>query len=202
MPTHLSNHFRQQRLVLGLRPGQVARLLGYKSLVGAANKIIQFEETGDIDYRLFKQLAAVLFVDKGTIQCLMKKDRRDLVRQWHQWANQPITPHVVAEVLLGHYMIHDFPEDIMTPEQMETHVAELACELHERMWLVFSRKLTVLFDEGGHKRAVQEAAPGEPTEPYRLLLSGKASSFFTSDGEDVDFRSMRCPQKRGPRARR
>ncbi len=59
MATTLSTYFRQQRFHLGLRPGDVARLMGYKSIVGTANKIVLFEERGDIRTDLFRKLAAV-----------------------------------------------------------------------------------------------------------------------------------------------
>jgi len=202
MSTNLSNHFRQQRIVLGLRPGQVARLLGYRSVVGAANKIIRFEQTGDVDSRFFRQLAVVLGVERATILRLMEKDRRELVQRWTQWARQPIKPHIIAEIVPGHYMKHDFPENVVTANQMETHASELASDLHQRIWLIFSRKVSVYFDAGGHKRAVQEAAPGEPAEPFRLLSQRKVRSFFDPDGNDIDVRSLRWPAKRGPRVGR
>jgi hypothetical protein len=199
LATNLSAYFRQRRLVLGLRPGQVARLLGYKSLVGAANKIIRFEQTGDIHSRFFRQLAALLDVDKATIKSLVEKDRRDFLQRWSEWANQPVRPHLIAEIVPGYYMIHYFSEGVTTPEEMENHAAGLAQELRQKMWLVFSRKLSVYFNEGGRKRAVQEAAPGEPTESYRLLQQSKRWSIFTIDGDDIDIRSMRWPEKRGLR---
>ncbi len=199
MATNLSNHFRLQRVALGLRPGQVARPLGYKSLVGAANKVVRFEQAGDINSHFFRQLAAVLKVDKPTILRLMEQDRREFLARWSEWANQPIRPHLIAEMVPGCYMVHDFPEDVTTPAEMERHAAQLAKELLQKIWLVYSRKLAVYFDEGGHKRGVQEAAPGEPTEPYRLLQQSKRWSIFTTDGDDIDIRSIRWPQRHGPR---
>ena len=65
MATNLSNYFREQRIQRGLRPGQVARLMGYKSVVGAANKIILFEERGDIQTELFRKLAVALEIDEA-----------------------------------------------------------------------------------------------------------------------------------------
>jgi len=199
MATNLSNHFWQQRIALGLRPGQVAQLLGYRSLVGAANKIVRFEQTGDIESRFFRQLAAALGVHKATIQRLVEEDRREFVQRWNEWANQPVRPHLIAEMLPGYYMAHYFPEGVTTPYEMEKHAAGLAEEFHQKTWLVFSRKLTVYFDEGGHRRAIQEAAPGEPTQPFRLLQRSERRSIFTTDGDDIDIRSMRWPHKRGPR---
>ncbi len=52
---------------------------------------------------------------------------------------------------------------------MQAHVSELAAELHQDFWLIVSRKLAIYFNEGGKRRAVQEAAPGQPLEPYRLI---------------------------------
>lgn len=202
LATNLSTYFRQRRLVLGLRPGQVARILGYRSVVGAANKIVRFEQTGDIDARFFRKFAMVLKVDRATILRLAEQDRREFLARWSAWANQSISPHLIAEMVPGYYMVHFFPDDVTRPEEMEKHAAQLAKNLHQRIWLVFSRKLSVCFDEGGHKRTVQEAAPGEPTEPYRLIRRSKRWSIFTSDGDDIDIRSLRWPQKRGPRAGR
>jgi hypothetical protein len=176
--------------------------LGYKSIVGAANKIVRFEQTGDIHFRFFRQLAAVLGVDKATIKRLVEKDRREFTQRWSEWANKSIKPHLIAEIVPGYYMVHRFPEGITTPDAMEEYAAGLAQELRQKIWLVFSRKLAIYFDEGGHKRAVQEAAPGQPTQPYRLLQQGRRWSVFTTDGDDIDIRLMRCPQKRGPRVGR
>ncbi len=198
MATNLSNHFRRQRIALRMRPGQVARLLGYRSVVGAANKIVRFEETGDIDRRLFQKLAAVLFIDKATIKRLMEKDRRELVQRWHEWANQRIRPHLIEEVAPGIYMVHCLPEDVTTPDQMENYAADLAGTVRQPIWLIFSRKLAVYFDHGGRKRAVHEAAPGEPTEPYRRFRQGRPNCLFNGDGDDIDVRSIRWPQRHGP----
>jgi hypothetical protein len=203
MATNLSSHFRQRRLELAFRPGQIAKILGYTSLVGAANKIVRFEETGDIEYRFFKKLAAVLGIERATILRLMEQDRRELVARWTEWANQPIAPHLIARLLPGYFMAHPIPEELTTLDEMEAHASELAADLHQKIWLVVSRKLAVYFNEDGRKRAVQEAAPGRPLEPYRLLReSGKRFISTSDDGDDVDLRSIRWPEFRGPRAGR
>ena len=107
----------------------------------ATNKIVRFEETGDIDHRLFRKLAAVLFVDRATIKRLMEKDRREFVQRWHEWANRRIRPHLIEEVAPGLYMVHCFPEDVTTSEQMESYASDLAGTVRQPIWLIFSRKL-------------------------------------------------------------
>ena len=185
---------------MNLRPGQIAKILGYTSLVGAANKIIRFEESGDVDYRFFKRLAGVLGIERATIAGLMEEDRRDLVAQWTEWAKQPITPHLIARLLSGYFMAHSIPQELTTLDEMESHASELAADLHQKIWLILSRRLAIYFNQGGRKRAIHEAAPGQPLEPYRLLReSGKRFISTSDDGDDVDLRSLWWPEMRGPR---
>jgi hypothetical protein len=144
----------------------------------------------------------VLGVDRATIKGLIEKDRRELVARWTEWANQPITPHLIARLLPGYFMSHPIPEDLTTLDEMERHASELASDLHQEIWLVVNRKLAIYFNEGGIKRAIQEAAPGQPLEPYRLLRESGKRFISASDGDDVDLRSMRWPEMHGPRVGR
>jgi hypothetical protein len=202
MATNLSSHFRQQRLSRNLRPGQVAAILGYKSLVGAANQIVRFEETGDVNLGFFKRLVALFGVERATILRLMEQDRRELLVRWSEWANQRITPHLIARLIPNYFMLHPISEDLTTLDEMERHASELASELHQKIWLVVSRKLAIYYNEGGIKRAVQEASPDRPIEPYRLLKESSRRFFSVCDGEDIDLRSIRWPEMRGPRVAR
>jgi hypothetical protein len=202
MATNLSSHFRQQRLSQNLRPGRLAAILGYKNIVGAANNIVRFEETGDVDRRFFKKLATLLGVERPTILRLMEQDRRELLVRWTEWANQRITPHLIACLIPNYFVLHPIPEELTTLNEMERHASELASELHQKIWLVVSRKLAVYFNESGIKRSVQEASPDRPIEPYRLLRESSRRFFCVCDGEDIDLRSIRWPEMRGPRVGR
>ena len=122
-----------------------------------------------------RSLSPVLGIERAAILRLMEQDRRDnVVARWTEWANQPITPHLIARLLPGYFMAHRIPEELTTLDEMEDHASELAADLHQKIWLVVSRRLAIYFNEGGRKKAVQEASPGWPLEPYRLLReSGK-----------------------------
>ena len=82
--TILSRYFKTRRLDLGLRPGAVARQMGYRSIVGAANKICQFEQTGNIHAELFAKLAEVLDIDTPTIERLVESDQRATFKSWSE----------------------------------------------------------------------------------------------------------------------
>ena len=109
MATHLSRYFRQRRLDLGLRHGDVARRMGYVSIAGAANKIIRFEETGDILAELFTKLAVALGIDRPTIDRLIDEDRRQFVKQWNEWANVPVEPKITFRPIPGVFCGYRIP---------------------------------------------------------------------------------------------
>jgi len=195
MATRLSTYFRQRRLQLGLRPGDVARLMGYRSIFGTANKIVTFEEKGDIRAEVLKKLAVALDIDETTIQRLIEQDHREFVQRWNDWADEPITPHLVVRVIPGAYFEEGIAEGVRTPEAMEEYAADYAKRMHKKVWLVLSRRRTVHFDEDGLKKHVQEAVPGQCNSPYMCLGGSKRKFVFTSS---MEMRPLNEPEQHGP----
>jgi len=161
MATNLSSYFPRTPLALGLRPGDVVRRMGYKSIAGTANKIIRFEETGDVLADLFTKLAIALGIGQPTIDGLVEEDRRKYLQEWNAWANEPVEPKIIFRAIPGVFLGHPIPEDLKTPEEMEQYAADFAKRTHAKTWLVLSRRLRIYFTEDGTKREVQEAAPGQ-----------------------------------------
>ena len=175
----LSRHFKNRRLDLGLRPGDVARLMGYRSIVGAANKICQFEQNGNIHADLFAKLAEVLDIDTPTMERLIEEDRRATFEAWNEWANVPIRPHLVIKLIPGIFGTNEIPDAILGDQQaMERFASGLARRAEKRIWLVLSRRLSIVFDELGHRVRVEEAAPGEPNGPYMRLKGSRKTFLF------------------------
>ncbi len=148
MTTNLSRFFQQRRLALGLRPGEVARRMGYKSLAGACNKIIYFEERGEIPATLLVKLAAVLGIDQSTIQELMEQDHRQFLEEWNRWADQPIEPYVVIRAIPGFMISKDIPPELTTHEEMEHFAADIAERFTKKVWLVLSRRTSIYNSAG------------------------------------------------------
>lgn len=194
MATILSNYFRQRRLALGLRYGEVARRMGYKSIVGTANKIVMFEQRGDILAAVFNKLAAVLGIDDATIQRLTEEDRRHYLVEWTTWANVPVEPEIVFRAIPGVFAGHPIPEHLKTTEEMEQYAQAFATKYHKKTWLVLSRKLRVYFDEDGTK-SVQESAPGECNGPYMRLGTSRKKFLF---GGSQGITPITEPQKHEP----
>ena len=165
MSTHLSRFFRERRIELGLRYGDVARRMGYRSLHGACNKLIYFEERGDIPVALFRKLAVALGIDDQKIKGLVSTDRREYLAQWTAWANEPVKPEIVFRAIPGVFAGHPIPEHLTTTEEMEAYTQEFAKKYHKKTWLVISRRLRIYFDEDGSRRGAQEAALARSMDP-------------------------------------
>jgi len=196
MATNLSAYFRQRRIDLGLRPGDVARRMGYTSLAGACNKLIMFEDRGDIHADLFVKLAAVLGVDQATIDTLIAEDRKQFLEAWEAWSNEPIEPEIIFRAIPGVFAGHQLPKHLKTTEEMEAYARDFAVKYHKKTWLVLSNKLRVYFNEEG-KRSVQEAAPGECNGPW-MRLGRSRKKFLLGGSSGMEPRMVNEPERRGP----
>ena len=105
-------------------------------------------------------------MDEATIHRLMEEDRRDLVRRWNEWANQPITPHLIVCLVPGFFLGQHIPEGVATPQEMEKYASRLAESTGNTVWLILSRRLSIRFDEDGSRRAVSEAARPSPVNHF------------------------------------
>jgi hypothetical protein len=179
MSTRLSKHFKNRRLDLGLRPGEIAKQMGYQSIVGAANKICRFEISGYISPELLAKLATVLDIDRATIDRLFEEERRANLEAWNEWANVPIRPHVVIKLIPCVFATNEIPDDLLGDrEAMEQFAADLARRARKRVWLVLSRRLSIMFDEQGQRFQRKEASSERANVPHtRLKNSGKEFIF-------------------------
>jgi len=182
--TRLSSHFRERRLELGLRPGHVARLLGFKSLVGCANQIIRFEERGEIRWDLFVRLAKVLGIHGETVERLMDQDRRENLEEWSKRANEPFRPFLLIKYLTGVSAELDLPDEALNnQESMEAFASSLAELRGKAVALVLSHRISVFFGDDGKKLCTHEAAPGDPPGAA-MRLSGSTKLFRFNAGAD------------------
>ncbi len=175
MSTNLSRFFEQARLARGLKPGQLAQLIG-KNVSKIGNSIRTFELTGDISKELFGKLVAFFEIDAETIERLVEQDRREFFEKWLAWVNDPITPHLVVRIIAAIYTSKAVPPEITTMEKAETWAAAVAKESRRKCCLVWSRRISIWFDERGDLVGRSEAMPGEPNVPW-MRIGGKTFNF-------------------------
>jgi len=166
MSTRLSRYFEKRRRALGLKPGQLAILAGCPNPIKAGNVIRTFELTGKISQELFEKLIAVLEIDLGKVDQLVERDRRDYFDRWFQWVNEPIEPYVVQRLMPAVYRRLPLPEGIESLEEAEEWVSGCAREFRTKCCLVWSRRLSVWFDEKGNLETKTEAEPGKSNAPW------------------------------------
>jgi hypothetical protein len=196
MATRLSAYFRKRRLDLGLRPGEVARRIGYKSIVGCANKLCQFELTGSIRGDLLLKIAAVLEIDTPTIERLIEEDRREHFEAWTEWANQPIRPYLVIKAIPGVFCTNQLPDKIIgDQEAMEKHASDLAKRWTKMVFLILSRRISVIFGEDGNKRGINEASPDQPNGPYMRLKGSNRPFLLTGDSGRIGVQPLNQPTR-------
>ncbi len=163
--SHLSNLFRRRRMERGLRPGQLARLLGYKNITKGANRIQSFENGGKARPDLLGNLAKALEISPEEIQGAIVEDYRN----WLAWADEPIRPHVVVRLLAAVYQRVELPDEALDPEAAEAFAARLARERRMRTWLVLSRRASIQFDKAGRRLGRMEATPEMSCEPHAVI---------------------------------
>jgi hypothetical protein len=184
MTTHLADHFRNKRLALGLRLGDLALHLGYKgsgrSRVHGCNRLNRFEETGRITETLLGKVAEALDIPNAKIDELREEDLRERAR----WLNEPIRPHMVVRLMAAVYSPVALPDGIESVEDAERYASEFARERRVQVCLVLSRRISVYFDADGSRGLVTEAVPGdEPNHPYMVVGGKKCLMTFEGFGK-------------------
>jgi hypothetical protein len=106
--SHLSRYFAALRQERGLRPGQLAALLGASDPARAGHVIRSFELSGAISTPWLERLSGSLQPDLAELERCRQLDQRDAEReemeqrqQWELWADQPIQPVLTVRYVPG-----------------------------------------------------------------------------------------------------
>ncbi len=178
MSTHLSRYFEQLRLGRGLKPGQLAKLTACTNPSKIGGRIRQFEETGYISRELLIKLMIALEVDKALVDDLIATDRREYYERWLSWVDTPIRPYFVVRIIAAIYNSMRLPVGL-TQEEAEEYTSTFAAKHRHKCCLVWSRRLSVWFDEMGVVYDRTEATPGVINTHYNWI--GSKSTLFAGN---------------------
>ncbi len=198
MATNLSTYCRQRRLQLGLRPGNVARRMGYVSIAGAANKIVLFEERGDIRSDLFNKLKTALEIQDDMVQGLIQEDQRQFLEEWWKWASKPVPWLVCRKDLPSFVPPWLVPNEITTEEGAEVWASQFATEHNATVDLHLSRRIIVSFNREGQVLGRHEASAGEILLPYLRLSGGSTKFHFAVGADTLSVETVDAPEQHGP----
>jgi transcriptional regulator with XRE-family HTH domain len=182
---HLGGYFKEQRDKRGLSLGQLARLLGYRNTSKGANRISRFERQGAVTADLLLRLADALGIDLGTIEGLLEQDRQERLRDWEEWANEPVPMRLIVRYAAAAYGKVALPGAVTTPEQAERYACAYAREHGRRVCLALSRRLSVWINEDGRVEARTEATPDTSNVPSMRLKGGGEKFLLNFGGRPV-----------------
>lgn len=169
MRSLLADHFKRCRKARRLSLGQLAALLGYRSITKGMNRVKWFEDGGKVHPDLLIKLVQVLEVDPATVNQLIEEDRRQFLDAWNRWADEPIQPCVVVRLIPAICQHREIPAEVKTLDQMEQFASEIARNEHKRACLVVSRRLTIWFNEKGQLIGRTSAEPNAANMPYSQI---------------------------------
>ena len=175
MRSQLADHFRQQRKERGLSLAELARHLGYKNPTKGCNKIQKFEQRGEVHTDFLRKLADSLGIDAATVVSLIEQDRREFCKVWNEWADVPISPHLVVRLIPAVYKSEPLPGSVTTLEEAEAFAAETARQWNRRACLTWSRRLSVWFGSEGNVEGRTGSVLGEANVPTMRLTGGRRS---------------------------
>jgi len=196
MSTNLSRFFRNRRAELGLKPGDVARRMGYTSVVGGANKVVVFEQKGYIRSQIFPKLVAALGIDQETVTRLIEQDQREYIQAWWEWSAQPIDWVVHRRDVPFFVPPWAVPEDITTEADAEAWAVQFAVEHHAPVVLYLSRRVSVWINKEGRVESHHEASPGEEPLPYMQLKGGRRKFHIVAGPQGLEFQSVDLPPEK------
>jgi transcriptional regulator with XRE-family HTH domain len=177
MSTHLSQHFFEKRIAIGLKPSQLARLAGCSNVLKNGNRIRQWELGGKISLELLMKIASVLEIEQHIIEKLAEQDRQEFIEAWLKWVDEPIQPRLVVRLMAAIYSSRPVPENTNTMEEAEKWASSIAKQQKMRCCLVWSRRISCWFDENGVLEGRTKAEPGKSIVPWMQIGNKK----FTFD---------------------
>jgi transcriptional regulator with XRE-family HTH domain len=151
---HLATYFRQRRLEMGWSVAEVVRRLGYKNISKGMRRVAAFEQAGYIDSALLTKLAAVLEIDRKTLNRLAYQD----YRYWFAVVNPPITPCVFRRILFGGGVVY-LPSELKTHEAREQFAADFARRCNTDVCLMISPRVKIWFAHDGSLLEIVEEVP-------------------------------------------
>jgi hypothetical protein len=163
----------------------------YRNINKGANRILKFEQRGDVYQDLLSKLAQALNVAPEMIE----EDRRNFFREWTAWANQPIRPYLVVRLLAAVYLREQLPDGTTSPEQAEAFASARVRHWNRCCCLVLSRRYSIWIDEAGEVYERTEAVPGAPNVPSMRLSGSRREFILRSISGGLALGVVRWPKK-------
>lgn len=146
-----------QRKKLGLRPGQVAALLGATNISRVGSLIGRFEVGEPITDQWLEKLINALKPDPEELRRCLELDQEEAEQQlaadrcvWEAWADEPIDPYLWLRYMPAVYGVREVPKAFCNSrEQAEGWASRELRRFHAKGYLQWTRRERTWFAEGG-----------------------------------------------------
>jgi hypothetical protein len=209
--SHLSRHLAALRQQRGLRPGQLAALLGASNVSKVGSMIRSFELGEPISDHWLQKLVAKLQPDPTELHHCLEQDQAEAAEQherdriaWELWADQPIEPFLTIRYMPAVYGVREVPQAFCTPRESEEDrewarqraedwaAAELK-RFRAKGFLNWSRRERTWFDQYGVNPERQQVSFEDRHTGAWMQLSGSQQKVLL--GTDGGFTPL--PQSPG-----
>ncbi|MCP9808713.1 hypothetical protein KBY58_04620 [Cyanobium sp. HWJ4-Hawea] len=165
--SHLSRLLESLRLERGLRPGQLASILGASNSFKVGSLIRSFELGGPITTHWLEKLVVELQPNPSDLARCLELDQQEAELQleqdrlaWESWADEPIEPFLTIRYMPAVYGVREVPKAFCTPrenpedrewarERAEDWAAAELKRFRGKGFLNWSRRERTWFDERG-----------------------------------------------------
>lgn len=146
-----------QRKKLGLRPGQVAALLGATNISRVGSLIGRFEVGEPITDQWLEKLINALKPDPEELRRCLELDQEEAEQQleedrraWEAWADEPMDAYVWVRYMPAVYGVRDVPKAFCNSrEQAEGWASRELRRFRAKGYLQWTRRERTWFAEGG-----------------------------------------------------
>jgi hypothetical protein len=97
--SQLGASIRAERKRQGVTLGQLARLVGYRNLAKGTRRLSCLEQTGMARADLLANVVDALSLDWTLVERLAEEDRREGLREWEAWVNEPLPMYLVVRLM-------------------------------------------------------------------------------------------------------
>jgi len=111
-------HFQSIRIAAGLKPGELAALIGRCNVSVAGNHIRQFEKTGNAPDRLINSIATALGIDQATVTSLESDARKSARAAWDRWHDEPSEIVMQVRMMPTVWVQVAPPSNLLTEEEI------------------------------------------------------------------------------------
>ena len=177
--TNVSRYFESLRVNQGLKPSQLASLMGASNISKIGSLIRQFELTGEISFYWLQKLINLLNPEKDELQRCIKLDENAKLKEFNKWAAQTIDPYLIIRYMPAVYASKEVPKAfIASRKEAEEWCSKELKKYKAKGYLNWTRIEQTFFKKGGLNPSRFKGSFKEPPYSSWMKVSGSSKKFI------------------------